>query len=140
RLDKDHDRSFAAANREICEKGCTLRLSTPPPGSAEKAAAERGPPNRPGGPPAPTNQLELWAPNPMGIDKVEPGQQLTIATFKLPSFDLKASVFEGRAPLIFEQGQCERIAELPKQAKVDEPADEKAEAVPEAIDAGTDAK
>ncbi|MEO1205676.1 MAG: hypothetical protein AAFV45_05035 [Pseudomonadota bacterium] len=110
----NHDQSFAVAARNSCKDGCTLRLASPPPKAAnEAAAANQGASPRPGTPNPPATQLELWDPNPMGIDKLNPDQTLTIATFKLPSFDLKASKFEGRAPLIFEQGQCERIAALP---------------------------
>lgn len=112
----DHEKSFGMSAQETCKNGCTLRLATPPPEkpTTGEAAANQGGPPRPGRAIKPSTQLELWAPNPMGIDKLKPDQKLTIATFKVPSLDLKASVFEGRSPLIFEQGQCERVSEPPK--------------------------
>lgn len=91
-----HDRSFAGRTKEQCAKGCVLRLAIAD--TTGQSASEQQREVR--------RQLELWAPNPSGIDKLADDQELTLATFKLPSLDLKASMFRGRTPLGFEQGPC----------------------------------
>ncbi len=97
-----HKHSFARRTQATCENGCVMRLAV-----ADTA----------GEPKEPRRQLELWAPNPAGIDRLGDDEELTLATFKLPSLDLKASMFRGRTPLGFEQGTC---AVRPDGAKPDE--------------------
>lgn len=90
-VDDAHEHSFARRTNQQCAGGCVLRLTV-----AETAGGD----NNTG------RQLELWAPNPTGIDKLADDQELSLATFKLPSLDLKVSMFRGRTPLGFESGTC----------------------------------
>lgn len=88
----DHARSFAALSQPLCEAGCVARLVS------EEQPAE--------GQKQPRRQLELWAPGPLSIKELGEDGRLVLAAFKIPSLDLKVSMFEGRQPLGFEQGTC----------------------------------
>lgn len=87
-----HKRSFAFNTKQECKDGCVLRLVVAPDKVTGKNKRQ---------------QIELWAPNPAGIDSLKDDQKLTVVTFKFPAMELKASMFKGRTPLGFEQGTCD---------------------------------
>lgn len=83
----EHKEAFASQLQQtkMCKSGCLLR----------QAPSDQN------------NFLELWAPKPMTVDKLGKKDRLTIIVIEKKTLSLKASMFEGPAPLGFEEGKCE---------------------------------
>ncbi|MEM1372194.1 MAG: hypothetical protein AAGG72_08225, partial [Pseudomonadota bacterium] len=96
-VDDAHAFSFTRGiASKLCTKGCVARLATGPD-PAGTAGEKR-------------QQLEMWAPDPRGVETLKEDQKLAIATVKVPDLSVRISVFEGRKPLVFEQGACKIAA------------------------------
>jgi hypothetical protein len=89
--DTKHSESFAAYLKKngLCSDGCPLRLTT-------------------------KNGIELWAPKPLSIDKLNKNDLLVIITLNEKTLELKSSTFQGTGdgaqPLVFEKGTCEKTS------------------------------
>jgi len=115
-VEEGHEHSSLIRLREICKDGCFMRTGRPDPNA---------PPPKPGAdgqPPFPTaaqrvkGQLELWAPNPMGLDELGDDEDLTLIAVQLPALNVKASMFRGRTPMGFEQGLCKVTSSASEKA------------------------
>mgnify|MGYP001816789602 CR=1 FL=1 len=87
--DTKHSESFSTHLKKngLCSDGCPLRLTT-------------------------KNGIELWAPKPLSIDKLNKNDLLVIITLNDKTLELKSSTFQGTGdgaqPLVFEKGTCEK--------------------------------
>ncbi len=52
--------------------------------------------------------LQLWAPAPKSLDKLDKDEMLLIITIDETKRDLKGSMFKGPSPFVFEKGKCEK--------------------------------
>lgn len=86
-LDRDpgHDGSLAERHREACKSGCPLYVGLDNKG------------------------LELWFPRRSTLDRMAPGELLTIAVIDATTLKLKASTFLDQQIASLEQGDCQRL-------------------------------
>lgn len=87
-VEEAHKGSLAQRQKEICAKGCPFDTS-------------------------PKNELQLWAPAAITLDKLGEKDVLTIAVIKPDTLVLRASTFRGPDIESLEEGQCRLAPQTP---------------------------
>ena len=93
-----HAASLATMQAKTCAAGCPFNMSK-------------------------DGDVQLWAPSPKGIDKLEANELLLLAIIKADKLQLKASTFRGQQIEALESGSCRRAdqSDTPTAPKPDAP-------------------